>query len=58
MDDFKIMKVSPSLDIPLEDTEKIAQKGLYLFAWAAIATGKQFSAEKKKWYIMDFQWDP
>ena len=58
MDDSTIMKVSPSLDIPLEDTEKLAQKGLNIFAGAAKATGKQFSAEKKKWYIMDFQWDP
>ena len=58
VDDSTIIQVAPSPDTPLENTVKLAQKGLNLFAGAAKATGGQVNAEKTKWYLMDFKWDP
>ena len=58
MDDSTIILVIPSLDTPLEETVKLAQKGLNIFSGASKSTGGQVSAENTKWYIMDFKWDP
>ena len=58
MDDSKIIQVIPSPDTPLEETVKLAQKGLNIFSGASKSTGGQVSAENTKWYIMDFKWDP
>ena len=58
MDDSTIIQVAPSPDKPLEDTVKLAQKCLNIFAGADKATGGQVSAEKTKWYLMDFKCYP
>ena len=50
--------MTPSTDTPLEDTVKLAQKGLNIFTESFKATGGQVSAEKTKCYLMDFKWDP
>ena len=47
VDDSTIIQVSPSSDTPPEETVKIGQKGLNIFAGSAKATGRQVSAEKK-----------
>ena len=44
MDDSMIIQVATSLDTPLEDTVKLAQKGLNNFAGESKATGVQVSA--------------
>ena len=58
VDDYTIIQVAPSPDTPLEETVKQAQKSLNIFGGAAKATGGKVSAEKTKWYLMDFKWDP
>ena len=58
MDDSTIIQVAPSQDTPLEETVKLAQKGLNILAGAAKATGEKVSAENTKWYRMDLKWDP
>ena len=58
MDDSTIIQVAPSTDTPLEDTVKLAQKGLNIFAGESKATGVKVSTEKKKWHLMDFKWHP
>ena len=50
--------MAPTTDTPLEETAKLEQKGLSIFAWAAKATGGNVSAKNKKWYLIDFKWDP
>ena len=58
MDDSTIIQVAPSPDTTLEETVKLTQKGLNIISGAAKATGVQVSAEKTKWYLMDFKRDP
>ena len=58
MDYSTIIQVEPSPDTPLEETVKIAQKCLNIFARADKATGGKVSTENTKWYLMDFKWDP
>ena len=50
------METSP--DKPLEDTVKLSQKGLNIFAGTAKVTEGQVSLEKTKWYLMEFKWYP
>ena len=57
MDDSKIIQVSPSPDNTPEEMVKLPQKVLNTFERAAKVTGGKVSAEKTKWYIMDFKWD-
>ena len=47
MDDYTIIQVAPSPDTPLEETVKLAQKDLNIFAGESKATGGQVSTEKK-----------
>ena len=58
MDDSTIIQVAPSIYTPLEETIKLAENYLNIFAGAAKATGGKVSAEKTKCYLMDFKWDP
>ena len=58
MDDSTIIQLASSPDTPLEETLKLAQKGLHIFEGTDKATGGKFSAENTKWYLMDFKWDP
>ena len=58
VDDSTIIQLTPSPDTPLEETVKISQKGLNIFAGSAKPTGGQVSAENTKWYLMNFKWDP
>ena len=58
MDDSTITQVAPSPDTPLEETVKLAQKGLNIFSGESRATGGQVSTEKKKCHLMDFKWHP
>ena len=47
MDDYTIIQVAPSLDTPLEETVKLAQKGLNIFAGETKEIGGQVITEKK-----------
>ena len=47
MDDSTIIQVTPSPDTPPEETVKLAQKDLNIFAVESKATGVQVSTEKK-----------
>ena len=58
MDDSAIIQVSPLPDTTMEETVKLAQKGLNIFAGAEKATGGQVSSDKTKWHLMEFKWDP
>ena len=57
MDDSTIIKIAPSPNDPKKDTTKLAQEGLDIFSGAAQATVGKFSAEKTKWYLLEFKWD-
>ena len=57
MYDSTIIRVAPSPDTSLEETVKLAQKGLNIFAGASKAIGGQVSAEKIKLYLMEFKWE-
>ena len=48
VDDFMIIQVAPKPNIPLQETVKMAQKGLNIFAWEIKSTGGQVSAENIK----------
>ena len=58
MYDSTIIRVAPSPDTSLEETVKLAQKGLNIFSGESKATGVQVSTEKKKCHLMDFKWHP
>ena len=58
MDNSTIIQVAPSPDTPLEETVKLAKKGLTIFAGESKATGGKVSTEKKKCHLMVFKWQP
>ena len=55
VDDYITIQVAPTPDTPLEETVKLEQKGLTIFAGAKKSTGGQVSAKKIEWYIIDFK---
>ena len=58
VDDSKIIQVAPLPNTPTEDTVKLAQEGLNIFAGEVRETEGQVSVQKNKWYLLEFSWDP
>ena len=54
VNNITIVQISPSPNTPTEDTVKLSQEGLNIFARAARATRVQVRVYETKWYLLDF----
>ena len=56
VDDFTIIQVSPSPPTPTNETAKLAQDSLGLFAGSSRANGGKLCASKTKGYLLKLLW--
>jgi hypothetical protein len=58
VDDSTIIQMTPTPETPTEETVKIAQSELDIYAGLAAATGGKVSQARGKnsWYLLEFQW--
>ena len=58
VDDSTIIQMAPTPETPTEETVKIAQSELDIYAGLAAATGGKVSQARGKnsWYLIEFQW--